>query len=352
MFEFKNTKTYKEQILTLFVFIIRIKNIAMHSLDHLKSLIDKEIKDLGLKIDPKDLYDPVSYILHMGGKRIRPLLTLLSCDMFGGNVTDAIKPALGMEMFHNFTLIHDDIMDNAEIRRGKDTVHKKWNGNQAILSGDAMLILANQMMLQVENKLVREVMDLYNECGLKVCEGQQYDMNYEKTENISLNDYLKMIELKTAVLLAGCLRLGAVIAKTDNNNKELIEQFGINLGISFQIEDDLLDAFGDADTFGKKIGGDIIINKKTFLLVKAMELADHSQLTEIKYWLNKENIQHEEKIKNIIRIYSNLQIEKIALETSKYYFDEAMKYLDQTDVDHLKKIRLKEYVNGFFNRNI
>lgn len=323
----------------------------MYSYDRLKSIVDQYAnKYFTFNKEPDGLYQPISYILSLGGKRLRPILTLMSVDLFNGNVEKAIIPALGIEMFHNFTLVHDDIMDKADVRRGQVTVHKKWDENRAILSGDAMLLLANQMMLQVEDDILREVMELYNATGLLVCEGQQYDMEFEKSENITLNDYLKMIELKTAVLLGGCLKLGAVLAKTSKENKELIEKFGTFLGLSFQIEDDYLDVFGDYAKFGKSIGRDIIINKKTFLLVKALETAEGQAAEELKYWLDLKNFIPEEKIKAVRNIFIELGIDNAAIETSKFYFNKALETLRNIHADDNKKDALISFANSLIGR--
>lgn len=323
----------------------------MHKVEKIREIISEKIVNIPYNSEPKGLYDPVSYILNIGGKRIRPVFVLLSCDMFGGDIHKAIVPALGMEMFHNFTLVHDDIMDNADFRRGKETVHNLWGANQAILSGDAMLILANKMMTEVEDKHLREVMQLYNDCGLKVCEGQQFDMNFEKINLISVSEYLKMIELKTAVLIAGCLRLGGIIAETTLGNKDIIEEFGINLGLAFQIEDDYLDSFGDFESFGKKIGGDIIVGKKTFLMVKAMELADEVQKKVLVDLMQSESIGDDKKIEGVIDIYEELGVGAIALKQSRLYFDKAMELLDKLDVDPSRKTVFKEFSLSMLNRS-
>jgi len=323
----------------------------MYSFYQLKDIVSEKIENLSFtKKEPTELYQPISYLLSIGGKRIRPVLTLMSVDMFEGDVLKAVNPAVGIEMFHNFTLMHDDIMDKANHRRGQITVHKKWNENTAILSGDAMLLLANQMMLEVDDDILREVMVLYNNTGLLVCDGQQYDMNFEKRNNITTEEYLKMIELKTAVLLGGCLKLGAVLARTSENIKELIEQFGINLGISFQIEDDFLDAFGDFEKFGKSIGGDIIINKKTFLLVKALEMAKGEELKELRSWLLKSSFVPEEKINQITNIYRKLKIDQMALDCSRKYFQKAMGILADIDVKDKNKKTLYEFAHLLIGR--
>jgi len=323
----------------------------MYCYNELKDLILKKSEsDSSLKKEPQNLYEPVSYLLSIGGKRIRPVLTLMVVDLFEGNVEKAVGAAYGIEMFHNFTLMHDDIMDKALFRRGFQTVHKKWNENTAILSGDAMLLLANQLMLEVDDDILREVMVLYNKTGLLVCEGQQYDMNYESEKRITTNQYIEMIRLKTAVLLGGCLKLGAVMARTTSSNKELIDDFGVNLGISFQIEDDYLDSFGDFEKFGKNIGGDILSNKKTFLLVKAYEMADAQTQKELDFWINNQHYQAEEKIKAVKEIYTKLNIDRLALEESKKYFNAAIQKFEKIEAKSERKKELYTFAHLLIGR--
>ena len=322
----------------------------MQSFNELLELVSNKIEKLKYQKEPRELYEPIEYILALGGKRIRPVICLMSCEMFGGKIDKALYAAIGMEMFHNFTLVHDDIMDDADMRRGKPTVHVNWNDNRALLSGDAMIILANQLMMRVDDHLLRDVMALYNKTGLQVCDGQQLDLNFEKRDSIRMDEYMKMIELKTAVLLAGCLRLGAVIAETSDVNKDLIEEFGWNLGISFQIEDDLLDSFGDFEKFGKSIGGDILINKKTFLLVKAMEIADKDTRLKIDHWLNLKEFDKSEKVKTFISIYNKLNIKEIALAESKVYYDKAIDALNRIDILQEEKIQMVQFAKMLISR--
>lgn len=333
------------------IFLCLKKKAAMYCYNELKDLILKKSEsDSSLKKEPQNLYEPVSYLLSIGGKRIRPVLTLMVVDLFEGNVEKAVGAAYGIEMFHNFTLMHDDIMDKALFRRGFQTVHKKWNENTAILSGDAMLLLANQLMLEVDDDILREVMVLYNKTGLLVCEGQQYDMNYESEKRITTNQYIEMIRLKTAVLLGGCLKLGAVMARTTSSNKELIDDFGVNLGISFQIEDDYLDSFGDFEKFGKNIGGDILSNKKTFLLVKAYEMADAQTQKELDFWINNQHYQAEEKIKAVKEIYTKLNIDRLALEESKKYFNAAIQKFEKIEAKSERKKELYTFAHLLIGR--
>lgn len=323
----------------------------MYSFQHYQEILANEILNLKFEREPRELYEPIAYILNIGGKRLRPVVTLMSCDIFGGDLKKAMFPAIGMEMFHNFTLIHDDIMDQAPVRRGFATVHAKWDENRAILSGDAMLILANQFMLKAEDDVLREVMELYNFSGLMVCDGQQYDMNYESRKRTSIDEYIRMIELKTAVLISSCFKLGAVIAKTSTENKDLIEKFGHNLGISFQLEDDILDAFGDYSKFGKSIGGDILANKKTFLLLKAFDLAEGKDLQDLENWFAHKNHDPEQKVQAVLDIYRKLNIRELSKNASRHYFDISIQYLNQLDISDKARSTLYDLADYLINRD-
>lgn len=323
----------------------------MYTFREFQGIIAIEIEKLKFNSEPRELYEPIEYILSHGGKRLRPIITLMCCELFDGDLKDAIFPALGMELFHNFTLVHDDIMDNAPVRRGEPTIHEKWDENRAILSGDAMIILANQLMMKTDVAILKEVMDIYNSSGLLVCDGQQYDLNYENKNNITMANYLKMIELKTAALLSSCCRLGAVTAKTTNENKDLIEGFGHNLGISFQIEDDILDVYGDFAKFGKSIGGDILANKKTYLLVKSLIIADETIKEELINWFSKNNVEPKGKIDAVIKIYNELDIKTHARLASKKYYDLAVGFLDKIDFEREKKENLYELADYLINRD-
>src|SRR5476651_2411466 len=261
----------------------------MKQLTDLQVLISKAVDALKFPESPAELYEPISYILDLGGKRLRPSLLLMACDLFGGDVNKAIEPALAIEVFHNFTLMHDDIMDKAPLRRGKKTVHEKWNANVAILSGDAMMVEANKLMMKVDDPILRRVMDVFNETATGVCEGQQIDMSFEQRNNVLIDEYLNMIRLKTAVLLGGTLKIGAIIGGASLNDAQLLYSFGVNLGIAFQLQDDILDVYGDPEKFGKQVGGDILSNKKTYLLIKALELAKDDHLQQLNHWLSVED---------------------------------------------------------------
>ena len=235
----------------------------MQTIDKYIEIINNAIASIDYPQSPFGLYAPVKYQLDMGGKRVRPLLTVMACDMFGGDIEEAISPALGLEIFHNFTLLHDDVMDKADIRRGRPTVHKAWNENTAILSGDAMQIIATQKVCEAPLRVLKEVLDLYNKTALEICEGQQFDMEFETREDVTREEYIEMIRLKTAVLIGCALKMGAIIAGATPSQADAMYKFGENIGLAFQLQDDYLDVYGDAETFGKKIGGDILNNKKT-----------------------------------------------------------------------------------------
>src|SRR6202012_116375 len=288
----------------------------MTDLRKLQALISNSVDELKFPEYPGQLYEPISYILSLGGKRMRPALLLMACELFGGDVNKAISPALAIEVFHNFTLMHDDIMDNAPIRRGKTPVHERWNKNVAILSGDVMLIEGYKLMMQVDNSILRHVMDIFNETAVGVCEGQQLDMEFETRNNVSIDEYINMIRLKTAVVLGGALKIGAIIGGASANDADLIHTFGEQLGIAFQLQDDILDVYGNPEKFGKLVGGDIISNKKTYLLLKALELADSRQSTELNKWLTNSNTDPKDKVTAVTELYNQLQI--------RHYAEEAM----------------------------
>ena len=293
----------------------------MYSIKELQSdisvEINREVHRL-YKEEPKNLYEPVGYALSMGGKRLRPVMVLLAYNLFSETVEKAFPLALAIELFHNFTLLHDDIMDRAEMRRNNLSVYKKYNENIAILSGDAMSIMAYNYLLKCNSTEPAPIIRLFSQTALEVCEGQQYDMDFESRPDVSIPEYLEMIRLKTAVLLASSLKLGAMAANAPEKIADQLYDFGLNLGIAFQLQDDLLDVFADQEKFGKKIGGDIVSNKKTFLLLKALEIADDNTKMVIREWMNGSDCAEYEKIKAITEIYSKLDIKKI----TEAYIDE------------------------------
>src|SRR3569833_1427024 len=249
----------------------------MRTINQIQEILNREVESLDFPLYPADLYEPIKYILALGGKRIRPALLLMSCDMFGGDILKAVPPALAIEVFHNFTLMHDDIMDNAPLRRGKVTVHEKWNKNVAILSGDVMLVKGYELMMNVDDRVLRPIMNIFNETAIGVCEGQQIDMEFETRSDVHIDEYINMIRLKTAVVLGGAVKIGALIGGSTPEDALLLQTFGEQLGVAFQLQDDILDVYGDPEKFGKQVGCDILSNKKTFLLLKALELADKEQ---------------------------------------------------------------------------
>ncbi|MGZ5304288.1 MAG: polyprenyl synthetase family protein, partial [Bacteroidia bacterium] len=283
---------------------------------------------------------------------IRPVLTFLSCDLFGGNIQKAAKPALAMEVFHNFTLVHDDLMDNAPLRRGKQTVHEKWNASTAVLSGDVMLILAYDLLTEIEPSKLPEAIKLFNNTAKKVCEGQQLDMVFEKQTDVSIKNYIEMIGLKTAVLLGGCLQMGALLAEASEENQQLIYDFGYTIGVAFQVQDDLLDAYGTSAQFGKTIGGDIAANKKTFLTLKALELADSEQRAALeKLYSADSHIAGSEKILRVMEIYEKLDIRKETEKMRDEFYEKAMNDLDKiSGADENKKALLRQFAIDLVSR--
>jgi geranylgeranyl diphosphate synthase type II len=322
----------------------------MKKLKYLQSIIEEAITKLEIPAHPVELYEPVKYILSLGGKRMRPALLLMACDMFGGDVEAALFPALAIEVFHNFTLVHDDIMDNAPLRRGKATVHERWGQNAGILSGDVMLVLAYQLMMKVEDRLLRTVLDVFNQTAVGVCEGQQLDMDFEKRQTVHIDEYLEMIRLKTSVLLGGALKIGALIGGADLADAELLYSFGEHLGIAFQLQDDILDVYGDPDKFGKQVGGDIISNKKTYLLIKALELAKVAQASELNDWINLKDFDSGEKVNAITELYNQLNVRQHAENEMEAHAEKAFKALDQINLPAEQKQYLRYFADGLLVR--
>lgn len=283
----------------------------MQTFEQLLQCIEQEIAQLRFDCPPKSLYDPITYTLALGGKRIRPALVLMACDLYNKDITRALRPAIGLEVFHNFTLLHDDLMDAADMRRNQPTVHKKWNANTAILSGDAMLIVAYQLIGQTTPELLKPVLDLFTQTALEICGGQQYDMEFESRLDVTEEEYMEMIRLKTAVLLACALKMGALLGGAPAADAERLYAFGIHIGLAFQLQDDLLDVYGDPRTFGKHIGGDILCNKKTFLLINALRLADAEQRKELLCWIERKDFDAQEKIQAVTHIYNKLGLKDL-----------------------------------------
>lgn len=301
------------------------------------SFVEENLQKLYANREPKGLYEPISYVLSVGGKRIRPTFVLLSNQMFGGDADAALRPAMGIEVFHNFTLVHDDIMDKADKRRGRDTVHVKWNENTAILSGDAMLSEAYELMCSAKPELLPSLLALFSKTVREVYEGQQFDIDFENRTDVSTAEYMSMIRLKTAVLLAGALKVGAILAGASEKDADLIYEYGIGIGLAFQIKDDLLDVYGDTAKFGKNIGGDILCNKKTYLLTTALTTADAESKAELLKWINAVNPNPAEKIKAVTEIFTKLGIDKIAEVEMKKQYDYALKALSDISVNAPEK---------------
>jgi len=317
-------------------------------LSQIAEIIEAEINNTSYLKDPENLYSPIEYTMEFGGKRIRPILLLISYQLFNDNIERAFSPAKAIEIFHNFTLLHDDIMDKAPLRRGKITVHKKWNNNIAILSGDVMMIHAYQLLTQVESKYLKTILNIFNKAAIEVCEGQQWDMDFESTDDVLLIDYMKMIEFKTAVLLAASLKIGAVLADANDKDQNHLYEFGLNMGIAFQLKDDLLDVFGTSKLFGKKIGGDILANKKTFLYLKALQISDISTKLKLKKLYTSKD-EYDTKVEKVKNIFLDLNIKKHTLDLMKAYYIKAMKHLDAIDSD--KKSPLIDFADKLMQRD-
>ena len=311
-------------------------------------IINRAIKTIELKNNPKKLYEPIKYILNLKSKRVRPILTLMSYSLFNKDIEEAVKPAIAIEFFHNFTLIHDDIMDSAEIRRGEKTIHNKWNNNTGILSGDLLMIFAYKMLESISNNNMSLILKKFNSISIKVCEGQQFDMDYERQESVNEADYLEMIKLKTAVLLGFSLELGGIIGGCDNNISNQLYKIGENMGVGFQLKDDYLDVFGNKN-FGKKIGGDILNNKNTYLIIKLKEKANKADLEEINFWLKNKN-EPNKKISEITNLMVKYKIDKIAEDKIKSYFEDGIKTLKSLKEDGLNTEALINYFDYMMNR--
>ena len=309
----------------------------MHTTEQLQQILDTAIQNLKFPDHPKQLYDPITYIINLGGKRVRPLLVLMATELFGEDANESIDAAMAIEIFHNFTLVHDDIMDNAPLRRGKATVHEKWSTNIAILSGDVMMVEANKNLAKVNPAFLAPVLNTFNATAQGVCEGQQLDMEFEGRDDVSIEEYINMIRLKTAVLLGGALKLGAIIAGASEKDADLIYQFGENIGIAFQLQDDILDVYADPEKFGKQVGGDIIANKKTFLLLKAFELADGETRASLDTWTAYKEFNVQEKVNTVRQVYDTLDIQDIAKKSMNNYLNKALAVFAQINVSEERK---------------
>jgi len=324
----------------------------MFSFEEILQRVEIEIKNIPLNHPPKSLFDPIEYILSLGGKRIRPALALMACNIYSEDIEKIIKPALGMEVFHNFTLLHDDLMDEADKRRNKPTVHKVWDANTAILSGDAMLIIAYQLIGQTDPSHLKEIFDIFTQTAIEICCGQQYDMEFETRTHVTEEEYLEMIRLKTAVLLACCLKSGALLGGASPDDAQHLYDFGINTGLAFQLQDDLLDVYGDTETFGKNIGGDITVNKKTFLLINAFERASKDQRETLSNWISKKDFDPDEKIAVFTHIYNELNIRSLTETKMKEYYAVGLQHLDALNAPAEHLDILKEVCNKLMYRKL
>lgn len=322
----------------------------MEWLVDLSTKYETSLSELQTPEEPKNLYEPIRYFLSLGGKRIRPLLSILGCELFGGTYSDSIHAAHAVECFHNFSLIHDDIMDLAPLRRGKPTIHEKWNSTIGILSGDALLIYGYQELAKCNPTFLKELLTLYNTTAIEVCEGQQMDMDFETNHSVSIESYIEMIRLKTSVLLGCALKLGSIISGAKDEDKKLVYDFGVNIGLAFQIQDDILDLFGDPEKFGKQIGGDILSNKKTILLLTAYKYASISQKQELDKMLTIK--QHEEKIQTARKLFIEIDVLNKVKDLMRTYQVKAQKSLEMISVEDKYKIRLRELSNYLINREL
>jgi len=324
----------------------------MHSIKQYQEYIGTYLSEQQIVREPKNLYEPISYILGLGGKRIRPTLTLMTAEIFGANYKDALPAALAVEVFHNFSLIHDDIMDAAPLRRGNETVHEKWDLNTGILSGDAMLILAYQYFEQYEPTVFRDLAKLFSKTAMQVCEGQQWDVDFENRDKVTIAEYLKMIEHKTAVLVAAAMKMGAIIAETSTENCELIYDFGINLGLAFQLQDDYLDAFGDPATFGKQVGGDIIENKKTYLYLKAQEFSTTEQREELMHLFSIHPDDTSDKVASVKKVFEKTGASDATQQAITEFTMKAFETLENMQISADKKAILRLFGEKLMSRNV
>lgn len=323
----------------------------MISIDSLQKELEEKLKSLNWNKNPQGLYTPVEYSIALGGKRVRPVMCLASCLLFTDDYQKAMPAAIAIEIFHNFTLLHDDVMDKADIRRGNPTVWKKWDANTAILSGDAMLIEAYKLLAQTDSPAFAMILNTFNQTALEVCEGQQYDMEFESRDNVTIAEYMEMIRLKTAVLLAGAVKIGALIGGAADADTEALYNFAIKLGLAFQLQDDLLDTYGDEKTFGKAIGGDIMENKKTYLLISAIERARPEQLNAIRAWIAEENPKREEKVEAIRNIYDEIGVKNMTEEKINQLFTQAIQIVREMNISAEGKLFFTEFANKLLKRN-
>lgn len=344
----------KNNICLAILAIIRIltTNNAQNMLpsDTILQKVNTFLEQLPYDRNPQTLYEPIKYVLSMGGKRIRPVLMLLAYNLYKDDPESILMQACALETYHNYTLLHDDLMDNALMRRGHKTVHVKWDANTAILSGDSMLVLAYERMAQCKTEKLKDVMQLFTETALEIGEGQQYDMDFEQRNNVTEEEYIEMIRLKTSVLLACALRMGGLLADASATDLENLYHFGEQVGLAFQLQDDFLDVYGDPKVFGKNIGGDIVCNKKTYMLINAYNRANNAQRTELEKWISAKDFDANEKIAAVTRLYDEIGIRELAQQKIEFYFSRSLQYLEQVSVDGERKSVLRNYVLGMMHR--
>ena len=322
----------------------------MYTSEEILKKVNEALEQIPYDRRPKSLYEPISYVLSLGGKRIRPVLMLLGYNLYKEQPESIMMQALGLETYHNYTLLHDDLMDNADMRRGHETVHKRWDANKAILSGDSMLVLAYQRMAQCDSRHLPAVLSLFTETALEIGEGQEYDMTFETRNDVTEDEYIEMIRLKTSVLLACALKTGAILADASEEDAANLYKCGEQMGLAFQLQDDLLDVYGDPKVFGKAIGGDITSNKKTYMLINAVNRANAEQRAELMRWIEAKDFDRQEKIAAVTRLYDAIGIRQLCEEKINYYFAEAQKYLDRVSVAEERKQHLRQYANSLMKR--
>lgn len=322
----------------------------MKTADEILKMVNEFLDHLSYDRKPESLYEPIKYVLSMGGKRIRPTLMLLAYNLYKENPEDILMNACALETYHNYTLLHDDLMDNADMRRGHLTVHKKWNDNTAILSGDSMLVLAFQRMMQCDTKHLKDILDLFTVTALEIGEGQQYDMEFETRNDVKEDEYIEMIRLKTSVLLACALKIGAILADASAEDADNLYKFGEQIGLAFQLQDDYLDVYGDSKVFGKEIGGDITSNKKTYMLINAFNKANDAQRKELTRWVSARDFDRNEKVDAVTRLYNEIGIDQLAQDKIAYYFAQSKKNLDAVNVPEEKKEELRKYAQKMMKR--
>lgn len=322
----------------------------MKTSEEILRLVNDYLAQLPYKREPQSLYEPIKYVLSMGGKRVRPVLMMLAYNMYKDDPESILPSACALETYHNYTLLHDDLMDNAALRRGHETVHKKWDANTAILSGDSMLVLAYERIAQCPKEKLAGVLSLFTETALEIGEGQQYDMEFENRTDVTEAEYIEMIRLKTSVLLACAVKMGAMLAGASDEDADNLYKFGEQIGLAFQLQDDFLDVYGDSAVFGKAIGGDITSNKKTFMLINAINHANSEQRAELTRWITAEQFDAKEKVAAVTRLYNEIGIDRMAKDKIEYYFEQSTKYLALVNVPEERKQELIAYTHDMMNR--